>query len=74
MCHPGYCDEELVGADPVTLSRERELSFLLSPAFMDMLDRIGARLARLSDALVDGISTEGSFHVSRHIQETALPG
>ncbi len=50
MCHPGYCDEELVSADPVTLSRERELSFLLSPAFMEMLDRKRARLARLSDA------------------------
>ena len=52
MCHPGYCDEELVAADPVTLSRERELSFLLSPAFTDMLERKGARLARLSEALI----------------------
>jgi predicted glycoside hydrolase/deacetylase ChbG (UPF0249 family) len=52
MCHPGYCDEELVAADPVTLSRERELSFLLSPSFTDMLERKGARLARLSEALV----------------------
>jgi predicted glycoside hydrolase/deacetylase ChbG (UPF0249 family) len=51
MCHPGYCDEELVTVDPVTLSRERELSFLLSPAFTDMLDRKGARLTRLFDAL-----------------------
>jgi chitin disaccharide deacetylase len=51
MCHPGICDEELVAADPVTLSRERELSFLLSPAFTAMLDRKRARLARLSDAL-----------------------
>jgi predicted glycoside hydrolase/deacetylase ChbG (UPF0249 family) len=50
MCHPGYCDEELVSADPVTLSRERELNFLLSPAFTAMLDRKRARLARLSDA------------------------
>jgi chitin disaccharide deacetylase len=49
MCHPGYCDEELVAADPVTLSRERELSFLLSPAFPAMLARKHARLARLSD-------------------------
>ena len=52
MCHPGYCDEELVAADPVTLSRERELSFLLSPAFTVMLEREGARLARLSEALI----------------------
>lgn len=50
MCHPGYCDEALVAADRVTLSRERELSFLLSPAFSAMLDRKRARLARLSDA------------------------
>jgi chitin disaccharide deacetylase len=50
MCHPGYCDEELVAADPVTLSRERELGFLLSPAFTEMLACKGARLARLSDA------------------------
>jgi len=52
MCHPGYCDEELAAADPVTLSRECELSFLLSPAFTDLLARKGARLARLSDALI----------------------
>jgi predicted glycoside hydrolase/deacetylase ChbG (UPF0249 family) len=51
MCHPGYCDEELVAVDPITLNRERELSFLLSPAFTAMLDRKRARLARLSDAL-----------------------
>jgi len=53
MCHPGYCDDELAAADPVTLSRERELRFLLSPAFTDMLDRKGARLARLSRAHPD---------------------
>ena len=51
MCHPGICDEELVAADPVTLSRERELSFFLSPAFTAMLDRKRVRLARLSDGL-----------------------
>jgi chitin disaccharide deacetylase len=50
MCHPGYCDEELVATDSVTLSRECELSFLLSPAFTATLARNGARLARLSDA------------------------
>jgi len=52
MCHPGYCDEDLVASDPVTLSRERELSFLLSPDFIERLRRRGARLARLSDALL----------------------
>jgi predicted glycoside hydrolase/deacetylase ChbG (UPF0249 family) len=56
MCHPGYCDEELVAADPVTLSRERELSFLLSPAFTAMLDRERARLAKLSDAFCNAIA------------------
>jgi hypothetical protein len=50
MCHPGYCDEELVSADPVTLTRERELSFLLSPAFIRLLDRRGAVLARIGKA------------------------
>jgi predicted glycoside hydrolase/deacetylase ChbG (UPF0249 family) len=52
MCHPGYCDEELAAADPVTLSRECELRFLLSPAFTDVLARKGARLMRLSKALI----------------------
>lgn len=56
MCHPGYCDEELVAADPVTLSRARELSFLLSPAFTAMLDRKRARLARISDAFCKAIA------------------
>ena len=49
MCHPGYCDEELVAADSATLSREQELRFLLSPTFTDLLSRRGAKLARLSD-------------------------
>jgi predicted glycoside hydrolase/deacetylase ChbG (UPF0249 family) len=51
MCHPGYCDEELAAADPVTFSRERELAFLLSPAFLEMLCRAGARLVRISEFL-----------------------
>ncbi|VFU07402.1 ChbG/HpnK family deacetylase [Methylocella tundrae] len=48
MCHPGYCDEELILADPVTLTRERELNFLLSPAFADLLRRASVKLARMS--------------------------
>jgi predicted glycoside hydrolase/deacetylase ChbG (UPF0249 family) len=48
MCHPGYCDEELVLIDPVTLTRERELSFLLSPAFAALLERASATLARMT--------------------------
>lgn len=46
MCHPGYCDEELVSADPVTLTRERELNFLLSAAFTRLVEAKGGRLAR----------------------------
>ncbi|WOJ89267.1 ChbG/HpnK family deacetylase [Methylocapsa polymorpha] len=48
MCHPGYCDEELVSADPVTLTRERELSFLLSPAFKKLIEENRAKLSRFS--------------------------
>ena len=51
MCHPGYCDEELAAADRVTVRREQELKFLLSPAFAELLDRKGLRLARLSDVI-----------------------
>ncbi|MCI0465906.1 MAG: ChbG/HpnK family deacetylase [Beijerinckiaceae bacterium] len=51
MCHPGYCDEELAAADPLTLGREQELKFLLSPAFLETLERSGASLARLSAGL-----------------------
>jgi hypothetical protein len=56
MCHPGYCDEELVAADPVALSHEYALSFLLSPAFAALCDRKRARLARLSDALCKAVA------------------
>jgi predicted glycoside hydrolase/deacetylase ChbG (UPF0249 family) len=30
MCHPGFVDEELIGLDPVTVSRPKELEFLMS--------------------------------------------
>jgi chitin disaccharide deacetylase len=51
MCHPGYCDSDLVAVDSATLSREQELRFLLSSAFTEILSRKGATLARLSDYL-----------------------
>ncbi|MBO0734477.1 MAG: ChbG/HpnK family deacetylase [Methylocapsa sp.] len=51
MCHPGYCDEELDAADSVTISREQELRFLLSPAFDEILESNGAQLVRLSARL-----------------------
>jgi predicted glycoside hydrolase/deacetylase ChbG (UPF0249 family) len=44
MCHPGYVDHALRQLDPVTESREKELAFLLSPGFGEMLARHGARL------------------------------
>ena len=53
MCHPGYCDAELILADPVTLTRERELSFLLSPALPEMLERASLRLARMTPPRIE---------------------
>ncbi|HXZ14874.1 MAG TPA: ChbG/HpnK family deacetylase, partial [Roseiarcus sp.] len=48
MCHPGHVDDELRAQDPVTVTREQELAFLLSPQFSAMLERRGLKLARLS--------------------------
>lgn len=48
MCHPGHVDEELKALDPVTITREQELAFLLSPRLPEMLEKRGLRLARLS--------------------------
>ena len=48
MCHPGYVDAELKRLDPVVDTRERELAFLLSPAFREITARRGMRLVRLS--------------------------
>lgn len=53
MCHPGYCDAELVLIDPVTLTRERELSFLLSPAFVETLERASLKLARMTPPRIE---------------------
>ncbi|MGD9657253.1 MAG: ChbG/HpnK family deacetylase [Methylocystis sp.] len=50
MCHPGHVDEDLRKLDPVTITREQELAFLLSPELPKMLERRGLRLARLSQA------------------------
>lgn len=44
MCHPGYVDDELRGADPVTTTREQELAFLLSDGFARAMETAGARL------------------------------
>lgn len=51
MCHPGHVDEELKALDPVTITREQELTFLLSPRMPEMLERRGLKLGRLSAAL-----------------------
>jgi hypothetical protein len=47
MCHPGHVDQDLRALDPVTVTREQELAFLLSPRFAEMLERRGLKLARL---------------------------
>lgn len=51
MCHPGHVDEELKALDPVTITREQELAFLLSPELPSLLASRGFRLARLSETL-----------------------
>lgn len=50
MCHPGHVDEELRRLDPVTITREQELAFLLSSRLPQMLEKRGLRLGRLSQA------------------------
>jgi predicted glycoside hydrolase/deacetylase ChbG (UPF0249 family) len=45
MCHPGHVDEELAAADPVTVTREKELAFLLSDKLPEALEAASARLA-----------------------------
>lgn len=44
MCHPGRVDDALSALDPVTITREQELDFLLGDAFPDLLARAGASL------------------------------
>jgi chitin disaccharide deacetylase len=51
MCHPGHVDDELKSLDPVTITREQELAFLLSPQLPELLAKRGFRLARLSEAV-----------------------
>jgi hypothetical protein len=50
MCHPGHVDEELEALDPVTITREQELAFLLSPRLPELLEKRGLKLARLGGA------------------------
>lgn len=47
MCHPGRVDQDLVALDPVTVTREQELAFLLSPVFEEVMAMRGAQLGRL---------------------------
>jgi predicted glycoside hydrolase/deacetylase ChbG (UPF0249 family) len=51
MCHPGHVDQELCELDPVTVTREQELAFLLSQQFTDLLARKRLRVGRLSEML-----------------------
>jgi predicted glycoside hydrolase/deacetylase ChbG (UPF0249 family) len=67
MCHPGYCDEELVLTDPVTLTRERELSFLLSPAFVRTLQSLGGELERISMSFQAPGEEDGAAHNDSHV-------
>jgi predicted glycoside hydrolase/deacetylase ChbG (UPF0249 family) len=46
MCHPGCREPEPGGPDEVVESRPRELAYLLSPDFADLLDRRGVKLAQ----------------------------
>jgi len=50
MCHPGRVDAELAGLDDATVSRERELAFLISDAFPALLRARGLQLAPLGGA------------------------
>jgi predicted glycoside hydrolase/deacetylase ChbG (UPF0249 family) len=50
MCHPGHVDDDLRALDPVTVTREQELAFLLSSRFTDLLEARGVTLGRLSSA------------------------
>jgi predicted glycoside hydrolase/deacetylase ChbG (UPF0249 family) len=50
MCHPGRVDADLRALDPVTVTREQELAFLLSPRFEEMLATKGVKLGRLNRA------------------------
>ena len=51
MTHPGYVDEELRGIDPVVMTRERELAFLLSTDFVDLLADRCLTLRQMSQIL-----------------------
>lgn len=44
MCHPGRVDEALTALDPVTVTREQELDFLLGDHFPRLLAKAGASL------------------------------
>jgi chitin disaccharide deacetylase len=47
MCHPGHVDADLRAQDPVTVTREQELAFLLSPKFEEMLAKKRLTLGRM---------------------------
>jgi hypothetical protein len=49
MCHPGHVDDELAALDPVLVTRETELAFLLSDDFTKMLAAKDMRLMQRGD-------------------------
>lgn len=63
MCHPGYKDDADGSLDPIAMSREQELGFLLSPSFFALLAQRGARLARLSETF--GLARSGNLHEAK---------
>jgi predicted glycoside hydrolase/deacetylase ChbG (UPF0249 family) len=44
MCHPGRPESAVDSLDEVVESRPRELAYLQSPAFADLLHRLGVEL------------------------------
>ncbi len=50
LCHPGYSGPELAGVDRLTEGRDRELAFLLSEQWPELLSGHGLRLGRLMAA------------------------
>jgi predicted glycoside hydrolase/deacetylase ChbG (UPF0249 family) len=49
MCHPGLVDDELLGLDPATQSREVEMAFFLSSRFTEICAAAGMRPSRFSE-------------------------
>ncbi len=49
ICHPGHVDDALTQADSLTIQREEEWRYLMSPAFLELLERNKIQLGRFID-------------------------